>query len=70
MCLSNEAFALFLNIIGLGLTTQQGDTVTVHASAGDVTWHAVVDEWCSAAPYADGGLPFERAAEAAPFTMR
>lgn len=70
MCLTNEAFAVFLNLIGAGLVTQDGTTVTIHATEGDVTWHAVVDEWCTAAPYASLELPFLATAEAQPFTLR
>lgn len=70
MCLSNEAFALFLNIIGLGLTTQEGGVTTIHAAQGDVTWHAVVDEWCTAAPHAGSEPPFMAAAGKQPFVLR
>ncbi|MDD9724871.1 hypothetical protein PVV74_05350 [Roseovarius sp. SK2] len=70
MCLSNEAFALFLNMIGTGIFTIEGTTVTVHATEGDVTWHEVVDEWCTAAPYTEARLPFTTAPLKQPFTMR
>ena len=58
MCLKTEAFALFLNVIGMGLVTGDANTVTIHATSGDVTWHAVVDEWCTAAPFAGRDVPF------------
>jgi hypothetical protein len=70
MCLTTEAFALFLNLIGAAVTTHDGPTVTIHATQGDVTWHAVVDDWCTAAPYAESPLPFMVAADKQPFTMR
>ena len=58
MCLTTEAFAVFLNILGLGLVSGDAHSVTVHATAGDVAWYAVVDEWCTAAPHAGRPLPF------------
>lgn len=70
MCLTTEAFALFLNLISAGHFTHDGPAVTIHATAGDVTWHKVVDDWCTAAPYGQGQLPFMVAAEKQPFTMR
>lgn len=66
MCLTTEAFALFLTILGADLTTPENQRVTVHASQGDVVWHAVVDEWCTSAPYPDGHLPFLAKAETLP----
>lgn len=70
MCLTNEAFALFLNLIGAGLMTHEGPTITIHATEGDVTWHAVVNDWCTAAPYPEGYVPFMMASEKQPFVMR
>ena len=58
MCLTTEAFAVFLTILGAQLATPDGQRVTVHATEGDVVWHAVVDDWCTSAPYPDGYLPF------------
>ena len=52
MCLTTEAFALFLTILGSDIVTADTTRVTVHATSGDVAWHAVVDEWCTAAPFA------------------
>ena len=51
MCLTTEAFALFLSILGSDMVTADGHRVTVHATQGDVRWHAVVDDWCTAAPF-------------------
>lgn len=58
MCLTTEAFALFLNVIGMGIVTAEANTVTIHATSGDVSWHAVVDEWCTSAPFAGRDVPF------------
>ena len=52
MCLTTEAFALFLTLIGGDIVTGDTTRITVHATQGDVTWHAVVDDWCTAAPFA------------------
>ncbi|MEQ9259430.1 MAG: hypothetical protein RIG84_10040 [Roseovarius sp.] len=56
MCLSIEAFALFLNILGADLTTRESAIVTVHATDGDVIWRRVEDMWCTEAPHAEGRL--------------
>ena len=50
MCLTTEAFAMFLNVIGLGLVSGDADTMIVHASTADVTWTAIGDHWCTTAP--------------------
>ncbi|WP_167853544.1 hypothetical protein [Roseovarius aestuariivivens] len=52
MCLTTEAFALFLNIIGAEVLTAETDAVTIHATAGDVIWERVEDRWCTDAPRA------------------
>ena len=53
MCLTSEAFALFLTMIGAGVVTSEDATVTVHATEGDVRWHIVDDKWCTDAPDKD-----------------
>ena len=50
MCLTPEAFALFLNLIGSSIVTTTPDLIIVHATEGDVVWHAVADEWCTTGP--------------------
>ena len=71
MCLSSEAFALFLNIIGASLMTQGDARVTIHATDGDVIWHEVAgNEWCTGAPYIQAGLSFDAHRGALPFTAR
>jgi hypothetical protein len=71
MCLSAEAFALFLNIIGAGLMTPGDARITVHATEGDVVWHEVAaGEWCTGAPYLQAGLVFDPQSGALPFTAR
>ncbi|KIC50417.1 hypothetical protein [Tateyamaria sp. ANG-S1] len=52
MCLTTEALAAFLNILGMAYVTGDAHTITVHATAGDVEWHYVVNEWCTGAPHA------------------
>lgn len=51
MCLTTEAFALFLTILGSNIVTVETNRITIHATSGDVAWHAVVDEWCTSAPF-------------------
>lgn len=70
MCLSAEAFAVFLNLLGASVVTTDIHQVTVHATRGDVTWHASVDDWCTAAPYTAETLPFLTATTKVPFTAR
>ena len=52
MCLTTDALAAFLNILGLALVSGDETTITVHAATGDVHWHYVVNEWCTGAPHA------------------
>ena len=53
MCLSSEAFALFLTMIGAGVVTSEDARITVHATDGDVEWQIVDDKWCTDAPEKD-----------------
>ncbi|MGK7653920.1 MULTISPECIES: hypothetical protein [unclassified Roseovarius] len=46
MCLTSEAFALFLTTIGASILSTEAGTVTVHATEGDIAWVAVGDRWC------------------------
>ena len=69
MCLSTDALILFLNLIGLDMTTAGPNAITVHATSGDVHWYHVVDEWCTAAPYTGRDLPFVLA-DARPLPLR
>ncbi|MEL6450664.1 MAG: hypothetical protein AAFQ19_05345 [Pseudomonadota bacterium] len=50
MCLTPEALAFFLTILGPSLISGDDQTITVHATAGDVRWHLVVNTWCTGAP--------------------
>lgn len=50
MCLSIEAFALFLNLLPIALVDQSPDRVVIAASAGDAHWLPVADQWCTMAP--------------------
>ncbi|WP_160321418.1 hypothetical protein [Roseovarius atlanticus] len=47
MCLTSEAFALFLTMIGPEAVTSEEAKVTIHATDGDVEWHIVEDRWCT-----------------------
>ena len=53
MCLTAEALALFLNLIGHSIVTTTPAQITVHATEGDVIWRPVRDEWCTTAPAED-----------------
>ncbi|WP_420556613.1 hypothetical protein [Roseovarius sp.] len=47
MCLSAEALALFLTMIGADVVTSETARITVHATEGDVEWRRVDDKWCT-----------------------
>lgn len=50
MCLTSEAFGLFLSIISLSHVTVEEDLVTIHTPDRDVEWHATgSDVWCTPA---------------------
>ncbi|MEP1200494.1 MULTISPECIES: hypothetical protein [unclassified Tateyamaria] len=53
MCLTAEAFGLFLSIISLHNVSVEQGLVTVHTPDRDVTWMATGALWCTTAP--DGG---------------
>ena len=50
MCLSSEAFGLFLSIISLHNVSVDQGLVTVHTPDRDVTWIATGAVWCTTAP--------------------
>lgn len=60
MCLTPEALALFLNLIGHSMVTSTPDLITVHATNGDVAWVAVADEWCTTGPQDDRKARFAK----------
>lgn len=54
MCLSAEALAVFLNLIGFDLVTTDPGRIIVHADTSDVHWVLTTeDEWCTMAPQLD-----------------
>ena len=53
MCLTPEALALFLNLIGHSLITSTPDQITVHATQGDVVWSATQEVWGTTGPADD-----------------
>jgi hypothetical protein len=59
MCLSAEALALFLNIIGSDLVSTEAGRITVHATDGDVTYVSHDDKWCTMGPQLDQAARFE-----------
>lgn len=46
MCLTAEALAAFLTLIGPEKITSHPDAITIHATAGDVVWLAADQFWC------------------------
>lgn len=59
MCLTPEALALFLNLIGHSMVTSTPEHITVHATQGDVVWIAVGEQWCTTGPVDDRRARFE-----------
>lgn len=53
MCLTAEAFALFLNMISVPEITTEPGRIILHAQARDAHWIAVEDHWCTKAPQED-----------------
>lgn len=53
MCLTAEAFALFLNLIMVPEITSEPGRIIVHAATRDAHWVAVDDKWCTMAPQID-----------------
>lgn len=53
MCLTVEAFALFLNLIAVPEITSEPGRIVVHATTRDAHWVSVEDEWCTMAPQID-----------------
>lgn len=50
MCLTAEAFGLFLSIISLHNVSVEQGLVTVHTPDRDVIWMATGAMWCTTAP--------------------
>ncbi|MCK0149586.1 hypothetical protein MWU54_06105 [Marivita sp. S6314] len=53
MCLTAEAFALFLNMLAVPELTSEPGRIIIHAQARDTHWIAVEDTWCTRAPQLD-----------------
>lgn len=54
MCLTAEALAVFLNLIGFDLVETDPGRIIVQAEAGAVHWVLTAeDEWCTMAPQLD-----------------
>lgn len=56
MCISPEALALFLNLIGYDIVTSEPGRIIVHAEARDAHWVAVGERWCTIAPQLDAAM--------------
>lgn len=59
MCISAEALALFLNIIGVDLVSTEPGRVIVHATEGDVAYVAHEGKWCTMGPQLDRRARFD-----------
>lgn len=47
MCLTTEAFALFLNLISSDLITSEPGRITINAEVAKVRWIATGEHWCT-----------------------
>lgn len=47
MCLTTEALALFLNLIGSEIVTADPGVFTIHATEGPVEWVERDNMWCT-----------------------
>ena len=50
MCLTAEAFSIFLSIISLNNISVDEGRVTIHTPQSDVVWLAVGAQWCTSRP--------------------
>lgn len=53
MCLTAEAFGIFLSIITLNNVSVDDGRVTIHTPQTDVIWLAIGEQWCTGAPGTD-----------------
>ncbi|WP_439119650.1 hypothetical protein [Marivita sp.] len=53
MCLTAEAFALFLNILAMPDIKTEPGHIVLPTGTGDKHWIMVEDEWCTKAPQID-----------------
>ncbi|MGP6089524.1 hypothetical protein [Antarctobacter jejuensis] len=53
MCMTAEAFALFLNILSPDSIVSAPGHITIDATVRAAHWVAVEDEWCTMAPQID-----------------
>lgn len=53
MCLTVEAFALFLNMLAPEMINSEPGRIVIEAEIRDVHWVAVEDSWCTMAPQID-----------------
>ncbi len=50
MCLTLEALAVFLNILGTDIVTTEPGVITINAETAPAVWVAAGDLWCTQAP--------------------
>ena len=53
MCISAEAFALFLNLLPAAIIGSEPGRVVIYAETRDAHWVAHEDKWCTMAPQID-----------------
>ena len=47
MCLSSNAFALFLSLLSPEIVSTSPGEITIHAAVADKTWERVGAPWCT-----------------------
>ncbi|MEL6550679.1 MAG: hypothetical protein AAFQ54_10595 [Pseudomonadota bacterium] len=61
MCISLEALALFLTLVGSDLVTTEPGRITVHATATDAHWTPNAEDlWCTGAPQEDAAARLKK----------
>ena len=53
MCISFEAFALFLNLLPSEIVETSPGQIIIHAEVRPAVWQVVDDQWCTEAPEID-----------------
>lgn len=58
MCMTFEALAVFLNLLGSDIVTTEPGRVTIHAETADAVWQVAGDLWCTDAPELEANARF------------
>ncbi|WP_068116439.1 ketol-acid reductoisomerase [Tropicimonas marinistellae] len=63
MCLTTEAFLLFLSILPSTIVETSSDRIVIHAEVRDAVWEVKEDKWCTPAPQIDAAVRLKGGAD-------